>query len=263
MKLDTPARNNSPSTIDHPNIDQFHISSSHDGNDDDDGMILGDEANRADLGDNRSDEFERTSRSPSTSPEAIDAGAENPLTNTQSSFTNSIDQSIAHHVDANPSPPPPYHRTNQFSTITNQPIHENDEDDPYDHPNHQRNNQSYSHNSSEYDVVSESDFGLIVQSWLRDFVNQQANRRYIGRPWSRSHRPWSLDKIQSDITRYVRFNDYRNAIDVSKKMLRNGILGRISLFFSSFFFIHQYSFQIIIIMQMIFSKLYPVVPNVI
>lgn len=253
MRMDIPARNNSPSPLDHPNIDQFHISSSHD---DDDDMALGDEAGHAGPGDNRSDDDERLSRSSSISPEANDDGLGN-----QSTLTNLIDQSIAVRVDANPSPTH-HHRTNQLSTITNQPIHENDEDGLYDYSNsnYSRTNNYHSQNSSEYDAISNSDFGSLVQSWLRDFVNLQSTRRYIGRPWSRSSRPWSLDKIQSDISRYHRFNDYRNAIDVSKKMLRNGILGRISF---SYPHLSRCFFQIIIIMLKIWSRHYPVVENVI
>jgi hypothetical protein len=61
-------------------------------------------------------------------------------------------------------------------------------------------------------------------------VTIQSNRRvssFLERPWSKSSRPWSLDKIQRDIERLNRFNEYTNAIEVSKKMLQNGILGKI------------------------------------
>jgi hypothetical protein len=43
--------------------------------------------------------------------------------------------------------------------------------------------------------------------------------------WSRSSRPWALDKLQRDIERFNRLNDFKNAIEASKKILKNGVLG--------------------------------------
>jgi hypothetical protein len=38
-------------------------------------------------------------------------------------------------------------------------------------------------------------------------------------------RPYSLDRLQRDIERYQRLNDFKNATEASKKMLKNGVLG--------------------------------------
>lgn len=182
-------------------------------------MELGDEAAGADSGNNASDDEERTSRNYNVSP----APDEAPVRTNQATHGNSIDQSISVELEGN------HRRTVQFSSITNQPIHENDENELYDQSSwtSQSNNYQY---SSAYEAIASSNFGSIIQNWLRDFVKLQTNRRFIDRPWSRSSRPYSLDRIQSDISRFDRFNEYRNAIDVSKKMLHNGVLGKPSSF---------------------------------
>lgn len=74
-----------------------------------------------------------------------------------------------------------------------------------------------------------SNFCSTIQSWLRDLVTLQSKNRlssYFERPWSKSPRPWSLDTIHRDIERYNRFNEYGVSIEVSKKMLQNGLLGK-------------------------------------
>jgi hypothetical protein len=79
------------------------------------------------------------------------------------------------------------------------------------------------------DAISNSNFGFTIQNWLRDFVKSQPSHRmssYYDRPWSKSHAPWSLEKMQRDIEQFNRFSEYTNAIEVSKKMLQNGILGK-------------------------------------
>lgn len=45
------------------------------------------------------------------------------------------------------------------------------------------------------------------------------------RLWTKSYRPWSLDKLQRDIDRFNRLSELKNAIEASKKMLKNGVLG--------------------------------------
>ena len=80
------------------------------------------------------------------------------------------------------------------------------------------------------DAISNSNFSSTIQSWLHDSAALQLNRRLFSiydRPWSRSHLPWSLDKIQNDTERFNRLDDYENAIEVSKKLLQNGRLGKI------------------------------------
>ena len=77
--------------------------------------------------------------------------------------------------------------------------------------------------------MSSSNFGPLVQNWLRDLLAQQSTHRQLtihDRPWTKSTRPWSLNNIQHDIDRFARLQNYPSAIEVSKKMLHNGVLGR-------------------------------------
>jgi hypothetical protein len=78
------------------------------------------------------------------------------------------------------------------------------------------------------DAIANSSFCSTIQAWLRDTVQVQSNHHsssYYDKPWSKSARPWSLDKLQRDIERFNRLSDFRNAVEASKKMLRNGVLG--------------------------------------
>jgi hypothetical protein len=192
---------NLPSNPDSPNINPFQTSSSND--DEDDDMALGDEA-AGGVVENLSDEDGHVSRSINVSP-SVDEDSDTQ----EKPLTNSIDHNKQNHI--------------------NDDDEENDSDD---HPN-SKNYSSYNkqntlrnnmQNSSINDAISNSNFGSIIQSWLRDLVELQPNRYVYDRPWSKSSRPWSLDKIQRDIERFNRYNDYKNAIEVSKKMLQNGIL---------------------------------------
>jgi len=213
MNIDIPPRENSPSGFDHRNIDQFQISSSNDY--DEDEMALGDEAGVSGLGENPSEDEGHISRSINVSP-TIDEDSDTHQLTTEKSLNDPIDHSIAFQIGDN------------IKTISDHQTND-DVNDLYDHPNssYQRSNdEAYNQNSSTYDAISNSNFGTIVQSWLRDLVALQSNRRYYDRPWSKSSRPWSLDKIQHDIDKFYRFNDYRHAIEVSKKLLQNGVLGK-------------------------------------
>jgi tetratricopeptide (TPR) repeat protein len=192
---------NLPSNPDSPNINPFQTSSSND--DEDDDMALGDEA-AGGVVENLSDEDGHVSRSINVSP-SVDEDSDTQ----EKPLTNSIDHNKQNHI--------------------NDDDEENDSDD---HPN-SKNYSSYNkqntlrnnmQNSSINDAISNSNFGSIIQSWLRDLVELQPNRYVYDRPWSKSSRPWSLDKIQRDIERFNRYNDYKNAIEVSKKMLQNGVL---------------------------------------
>ncbi|CAF3924379.1 unnamed protein product, partial [Rotaria sp. Silwood1] len=90
-------------------------------------------------------------------------------------------------------------------------------------------NDTYTRSISITDTISNSNFGLTIQNWLHDLVKSQPNHRfssYYDRPWSKNSIPWSLNKIMGDIERFSESNNYKNAIDVSKKMLHNGILGK-------------------------------------
>lgn len=68
------------------------------------------------------------------------------------------------------------------------------------------------------DQISKSNFGSTIQSWLRDTLSPRE------KPWSKSARPWALDKLQRDIDRFNRLSEFRNSIETSKKMLKNGVL---------------------------------------
>jgi hypothetical protein len=203
MHIDPPPIIDSSTEFDHENIHQFQISSS---NDDDDEMALGDEAGVGDAGGNLSEEEGRISRSINVSP-TVDEDSDTHEISTAKPLNDPIDHTIAFQVNDN-------NRTQQYPVTTHHQI-DDDENDLYDNQN-----------STIYDSISQSNFGMTIQSWLRDLVTAQSNRRYYDRPWSKSSRPWSLDKIQQDIDRFYRFNEHRNAIEVSKKLLQNGVLGK-------------------------------------
>ena len=76
--------------------------------------------------------------------------------------------------------------------------------------------------------ISKLNFSSIIQNWLRDLVQLESSRRLLSmneKLWSKSYRPWSLDKLQRDIERYHRLNEFKCATETSKKMLKNGVLG--------------------------------------
>jgi hypothetical protein len=80
------------------------------------------------------------------------------------------------------------------------------------------------------DAISNSNFSSTIQNWLRDLIALQYSRHsssYSERPWSQSSRPYSLDSLQRDIERCKRYDDFQNTIETSKKMLKNGLLGKI------------------------------------
>jgi hypothetical protein len=59
-------------------------------------------------------------------------------------------------------------------------------------------------------------------------MTSQSNRRsssFPEKPWSKSPRPYAVDRLQRDIERFHRLNDNKNTIEASKKMLKNGLLG--------------------------------------
>jgi len=178
--------------------------------DDEDDMALGDEASPH-LVRNLSDEEDHVSHSINVSP-TIDEDSDTQELITQKSLPTSIDQ-------------------NTKPTQSHHEINNDDENDLYDYHNYSSNKQNLIKNnnnnnsiSSMNDIISNSNFGLIIQSWLHDLIALQSNRHYHDRPWSKSTRPWSLNKIQHDIERFNQYHDYQNTIDVSKKMLQNGIL---------------------------------------
>jgi len=223
-----------------------------DDDDDDDDMALGDEAGAGLLG-NMSDDDGNISHSLNVSPtmDDDDDGAPElvdhkplqtpPLTPTTrpTMISNKIDQRIAYTMNENDN-------EKEFSSISNGNSYDNN-----NLPTISNNYSSYKQNSSNSfetndnfgnrssqqrsstinsydDQISNSNFSSIIQNWLRDFVTLQSNRRlssFHEKPWSKSARPWALDKLQRDIERFHRLSDYRNAIEASKKMLRNGVLG--------------------------------------
>ncbi|CAF3784793.1 unnamed protein product [Rotaria sordida] len=250
---DLNSENISPSTFDHQNVNQFQLSSLNDDDgDDDDGMALGDEAG-TDLTGNLSDEEGHIARSANVSPtndndsDTPESNVQRPAETTsvrQNMKNNLIDQSIAFGMydDNN-------NKRNNISTAYRHQISD-DYDDLYDKPtNHNlptisKNSPSYKQNTSystswtNYsdtnmrsttvsEAISNSNFGSTIQSWLHDFITSQTSYRFSSfydRPWSKSPTPWSLNKILGDIEKFNVSNEYKNAIEVSKKMLHNGLL---------------------------------------
>ncbi|CAF3746768.1 unnamed protein product [Rotaria sordida] len=250
---DLNSENISPSTFDHQNVNQFQLSSLNDDDgDDDDGMALGDEAG-TDLTGNLSDEEGHIARSANVSPtndndsDTPESNVQRPVETTsvrQNMKNNLIDQSIAFGMydDNN-------NKRNNISTAYRHQISD-DYDDLYDKPtNHNlptisKNSPSYKQNTSystswtNYsdtnmrsttvsEAISNSNFGSTIQSWLHDFITSQTSYRFSSfydRPWSKSPTPWSLNKILGDIEKFNVSNEYKNAIEVSKKMLHNGLL---------------------------------------
>jgi len=76
------------------------------------------------------------------------------------------------------------------------------------------------------DLILNSNFCSTIQNWLRDSMNIQSNHQGMHRdkPWTKSARPWALDRLQRDIERFHRLNDHVSALEASKKMLKNGFL---------------------------------------
>lgn len=223
---------------------------------DDDDMVLGDEAG-AGFAATMSDDDGHASHSLNVSP-TIDDDDEPPQL---------IDQKIL----GGPSAKPTHHISNDvhdrktFSAISN-----DDYDDLYDDDNN-NNNQSRGSNqrtpvsiffcfnilklfffyfdqnstndqhhgissaqqrspptNSYNDHISNSTFSPTIQKWLRDTVDSQSNNRSTishDKPWSKSSRPTTLNSLHRDIQRYHGLNDLRNTIEASKKMLKNGVLG--------------------------------------
>ncbi len=237
-------KENFPSIDDHHHsINPFRNSSSNEVDDDEDEMALGDEAGAGLVG-NLSDEEGHIVRSLNVSPTMDEEDSDTqelliqkPLELSEKT-TNIIDHNIAFQINEN----------NQQNHQINDNDNDDDTNDLYDYHNNKNsssykqnfgkdNNEISIQNSSIIDAIRNSNFGLIIQSWLHDLITLQSNRLFYDRPWSKSSRPWSLDKIQRDIEKFNRFNEYKNAIDVSKKMLQNGVLGKIISHFILFYFI--------------------------
>lgn len=91
------------------------------------------------------------------------------------------------------------------------------------------NSSQSSKNDTMDDAISNSNFSSTIQTWLRDAVRSQLNNRlysYYDRPWSNALIPWSLEGIQRDLNRHHRCQETSTAIDVSKILLKNGLLGK-------------------------------------
>ena len=89
--------------------------------------------------------------------------------------------------------------------------------------------------NSTSDHISNSNFSSTLQGWLRDLVaaqqstNRTSSSSFPIRTWSKGMRPYALDRLQRDIERFHRLNDGRNAVEASKKMLKNGLLGSLTI----------------------------------
>ncbi|CAF3097831.1 unnamed protein product [Rotaria sp. Silwood2] len=244
MHSDLNSRNLFSTTFDYHNINQFQMSSLHD---DEDDMALGDEASGG-LVVNISDDEGHVVRSANVSPtndddsDVPELSDQKPLDEISIGQNNKIDQSIAFAM----------HENNKQDNVSTKYHHQtsDDYDDLYDRqinrniPTLSQNSSSYKQNTnyqnswtnhndpymrstSVSDAISNSNFGSTIQNWLHDFVKSQPSHRFsscFDRPWSKTALPWSLNKILGDIQKFNRLNDYKNAIDVSKKLLHNGIL---------------------------------------
>ncbi|CAF3694483.1 unnamed protein product [Rotaria sp. Silwood1] len=227
---------------------QYQLSSLHD---DEDDMALGDEANGG-IVENLSDDEEHIARSGNVSPtnnndsdtpESNNRKPFEPTSIKQTIINTTIDDSIAIGMNEN-------HKQYNTSNIYHHHQLSTDYDDLHDKLNNHNipsisknsptyksntsfsnswtnHNDTYTRSISITDTISNSNFGLTIQNWLHDLVKSQPNHRfssYDDRPWSKNSIPWSLNKIMGDIERFSESNNYKNAIDVSKKMLHNGIL---------------------------------------
>ncbi|UJR21886.1 hypothetical protein I4U23_024958 [Adineta vaga] len=237
------SQTSSPTAFDEHNTDQFQISTINDDADDDEDMALGYEAGGG-ITTNLSDEEARVSPTmdnDSDVPELINhKPLQTPPTTPLLTKDNPIDQIIAATNRQNG-------RRNGLSMMPSYSQIDDDQDDLYDNYNlptisNQFSSFKQATNSSNLrtnmnetsmqsttinDTISNSNFGSLIQSWLRDLVALHSTRyssSIHGRPWTKSIRPWSLNTIQYDIDRFHRCNDYQNAIEVSKKMLHNGLL---------------------------------------
>lgn len=224
-QLNPSSNPDSPSAFNRNNILQFQI---HSSNDEDDDMAVGDEAGCGSVA-NVSDDEGHISRNLNASPVIYEDSPIQDIHN-EKSMPIPIDHSTAFQTD----------RKNKQNDDGQEEEEDDDNESGYNintcqtknkHSSYNQNTVRHNHqqfmqSSSIDDVISNSSFGSIIQSWLRDLVASQSNRHYNDRPWSRYSRPWSLDKIQRDIERYNRFNDYKNTIEVTKKMLQNGVLGK-------------------------------------
>lgn len=184
-------------------------------------MAVGDEAGGGSFGGNVSDDEGHISRNLNASPTTYE---DSPIQNLdhQKFINKSIDNTIALQTNGN---------IKQNEQEQDEEENENDTDDvQYGSYNYQNtlktNNSTYMRNNSIDDVISKSNFGSIIQNWLHDSVAIQSHRYYHDRPWSKCSRPWTLEKIQRDIDRHYRYNEYEKAIEIAKKMLQNGILGK-------------------------------------
>ena len=208
----------------HHNIDT-HLSTLHSRDDqhdvdDDDDMALGDEAGAGLLG-NMSDDDGNISRSLNVSPTMEDDDDED-----------TAPELIDHKQFRTPPLTPPnkqtmnkiYHQE-EFSSRSNDDLHNQNNRSTITN-----SQQTSSLTDSHHTLISNSNFSPTIQNWLRDSVQSRSNpSSYHDKPWSRSTRPWSLDKLQREIERFHRLNDTRNTLETSKKMLKNGVLGLLEI----------------------------------
>ncbi|CAF2993598.1 unnamed protein product [Rotaria socialis] len=240
MNIEISDRHKSPSpTYDHLTTNQYPISSSHY---DDDDMALGDEAGGG-LAENPSDEEGHVSRSINVSPTVDDDSDMQGFIDPKPLETPpmgeiSYNSRIHHNIDFGTS-------GNKYSTVHYRKTNENSYDSYHSPVNNSisnvRNNSSYKYDTNSFnsrndtymqsttinEAILNSNFGPTIQSWLQDFVKTEPSYRLSSmydRIWSKSPIPWSLNKIQGDIEKFHASRNYKNAIEISKKLLHNGAL---------------------------------------
>ncbi|CAF1187969.1 unnamed protein product [Adineta steineri] len=236
----------SPALFDHhfhhrDDINQFQqnvhsqlSSLNHETEDDDDDMALGDEAGGDILG-NMSDDDGNVSHSLNVSPTMDDDDDNNndevPALVDQNSLpttnSNTTDRNMTYTMNETYNGQDFMPITNKSSIPTISNNYSLNKQNSISSNSYETNEKSLSSINSSNDHISSSNFCPTIQNWLRDLVILQSNNRpstLHEKTWSKSSRPWALDKLQRDIERFNRLNDFKNAVEASKKMLKNGVL---------------------------------------
>ncbi|CAF0818380.1 unnamed protein product [Adineta ricciae] len=235
------SQSSSPVLFEDPDVDQFQTSTIND--DDDDDMALGFEAGIG-ISTNISDEDGRVSPQMDDDSDVPELINQKPLYTPPNTPLLKKDNPLEHGIGfSNRS----NHRRNAVLT-TNTWDQTNDNhyvfNENYHTPKISQQVSTFQHNTTSFnlpkntneiateastvdEIISSSKFGSLIQNWLRDLLVQQSTHRQLtihDRPWTNSVRPWSLNNIQHDIDRFSRLRNYPSAIEVSKKMLHNGVL---------------------------------------
>ncbi|CAF0937621.1 unnamed protein product [Adineta ricciae] len=234
------SQSSSPIQFEDPNTDQFQTSTL---NDDDDDMALGFEAGIG-ISTNISDEDGRVSPQMDDDSDVPELINQKPLYTPPTTPLLKKDNPLEHGMGfSNRSN---FRRNALLTSDTSDQTNDNHYvfNENYHNPKISPQISTFQHNTSSFsllddtneiatkpstidEIISSSNFGPLIQNWLCDLLVQQSTDRQLtihDRPWTNSVRPWSLNNIQHDIDRFSRLYNYPSAIEVSKKMLHNGLL---------------------------------------